>query len=76
MKTKQRLTVAVMSWFLLLLASASASAQTDTTRISELEAKMTAMAEELASLKRELAEEKQTGESWRVPVMRISKGAE
>ena len=61
MKTARRYTAIAASLAALLLAATPTLAQTDATRIAELEAKTAAMAEELAALRAGLDKAKQTG---------------
>lgn len=61
MNTTQRWAIVALSWLVLLTVTTPASAQDS--RVTELEAKMNAIAAELAELKDELAAEKASGDN-------------
>jgi len=63
MNTTQRWVLVVFSWLMIFTVTTPALAQDSTSRISDLEAKMNAMAAELAMLKEELAATKTAGET-------------
>ena len=66
--TRKGATIATLG--ALLFAATSALAQTDATRFEELEAKTATMAEELASLRAELDQAKQTGSVADLKILR------
>lgn len=70
MKTKQRWLMLIASWVVLAAATTPATAQTADSRIQELEAKMIAMAQELADLRGELEAAKQQGSTADLAALR------
>lgn len=70
MMGNQRWATNAVAWLPLMVAATPAMAQTDTGRIQELEAKMNAMAEELAELRSELDDAKQAGSAANMQSLR------
>lgn len=73
-KTRSRKTIAA-SWATFLLAAASASAQTDASRIDELETKATEMAAELATLRVEPEKAKDASVAEEIQALRTDVAA-